>query len=93
MIRQENLTKIYIKTAHSNSPEGWRFTSRQPMSSGATSSAGRAKKDWGRCWEGVVAMGVAWGMKLNTNTRPIATSPSGFHFRLLLTIYGAIPVS
>jgi len=32
------------------------------MSSGATSSAGRAKKDWERawrCWEGVVAMGVA----------------------------------
>jgi len=26
---------------------------------GATTSAGRAKKDWGRCWEGVVAMGVA----------------------------------
>ena len=33
-------------------------------------------------------MGVAWRMKLNTNTRPKATSPSGFHFRLLLTIYG-----
>jgi hypothetical protein len=32
------------------------------MSSGATSSAGRAKKDWGRCWEGVVARGVALGM-------------------------------
>jgi len=29
------------------------------MSSGATCSAGREKKDWGRCWEGVVAMGVA----------------------------------
>ena len=26
---------------------------------GTTSSAGRAKKLWGRCWEGVVAMGVA----------------------------------
>jgi len=35
------------------------FTSRQPMSSGATCSAGRAKKDWGRCWVVVVAMGVA----------------------------------
>ena len=35
-----------------------------------------------------MAMGVAWGMKLNTNTRHKATSPSGFHFRLLLTIYG-----
>ena len=34
-----------------------------------------------------MAMGVAWGMKLNTNTRHKATSPSGFHFRLLLTIY------
>jgi len=30
------------------------------MSSGATTSAGRAKKDGGR-WERVVAMGVAWG--------------------------------
>ena len=66
---------------------------RQPISSSATSSAGRQKKDWGRCWEGVVAMGVAWGMKLNTNIRPKATSPSGFHFRLLLTNYGDIPVS
>jgi len=28
------------------------------MSSGATTSAGRAKKDGGRCWEGVVAMGL-----------------------------------
>jgi len=27
---------------------------------GATCSAGRAKKLWGRCWESVVAMGVAW---------------------------------
>jgi len=35
---------------------------RQPIRSGATCSAGRAKKDGGRCWEGVVAMGVAWGM-------------------------------
>jgi len=35
------------------------FTSRQPISSGATCSAGRAKKDGGRCWESVVAMGVA----------------------------------
>ena len=25
----------------------------------ATCSAGRAKKDWGRCWEVVVAIGVA----------------------------------
>ena len=26
---------------------------------GATCSAGWQKKDWGRCWEGVVAIGVA----------------------------------
>ena len=26
---------------------------------GATSSAGRQKKAWGRCWEVVLAMGVA----------------------------------
>jgi hypothetical protein len=31
------------------------------MSSGATCSAGRQKKLWGRCWEGVVAMRVALG--------------------------------
>ena len=35
-----------------------RITSRQPMSSGATTSAGRQKKAWGRCWESVVAMGL-----------------------------------
>jgi hypothetical protein len=29
------------------------------MSSGATTSAGRAKKEWGRCRERLVAMGVA----------------------------------
>jgi hypothetical protein len=46
-------------TAHSSSPEGWPFTSRQPMRSGATCSAGRQKKNWGRYWESVVAMGVA----------------------------------
>jgi len=33
------------------------------MSWGATYSAGRAKKAWGRSWEGVVAMGVAIGDK------------------------------
>ena len=38
-----------------------RFTSRQPISSGATCSAGRAKKDWGRDWVSVVPMGVALG--------------------------------
>lgn len=31
------------------------------MSSRATCSAGWAKKDWVRCWVGVVTMGVAWG--------------------------------
>lgn len=29
-----------------------------------TSSAGRAKKLWGKCWVVVVAMGVAWVMLL-----------------------------
>ena len=41
---------------------GWRFTSRQPMSSGATCSAGRAKKALGspgRSWMDGMAMGVA----------------------------------
>ena len=45
-------------TPHSSSPSAWRFTSRQPMSAGAPTSAGRAKKDWRRCWEGVVAAGA-----------------------------------
>ena len=27
------------------------------MSSGANTSAGRAKKDWGSCWERLVAIG------------------------------------
>jgi len=43
------------------SPLGWHFTSRQPISSGATTSAGRAKKDWGSAGRVLVAMGVAWG--------------------------------
>jgi hypothetical protein len=33
------------------------------MRSGSTCSAGPAKKDWGktgRCWEDMVAIGVAW---------------------------------
>jgi len=33
---------------------------QEAVSSGATPSAGRAKKDWGRCWVVVVAVGVAW---------------------------------
>ncbi len=41
-------------------PSAWRFTNTQPMSSGATTSAGRAKKDCRRDWESVVAMGVAF---------------------------------
>ena len=36
------------------------FMSIRAMRSGATCSAGRAKKAWGRCWEGVVAMGLDW---------------------------------
>ena len=31
-------------TPHSSSPVAWRFTSKQPMSSGATCSAGRTRK-------------------------------------------------
>jgi hypothetical protein len=47
--------------SHSNSPSGCCFTSRQPISSGALTSAGRQKKEWRKCWEAVVAMGVAVG--------------------------------
>jgi hypothetical protein len=49
-------------TPQSCSPVGCRFTSRQPIRSGATCTAGRAKKGWGRAGRslmGVVAMGVA----------------------------------
>jgi len=42
------------------------------MSSGATTSAGRAKKDGERCWEGVVAMGVAWVGIIGTSERNIS---------------------
>jgi len=35
------------------------------MSSGATTSAGRAKKDGGRCWEGLVGYGS--GLKAGDN--------------------------
>ena len=43
---------------------GWlgNDTNRQPMSSGATCSAGRVKKGWGSAGRVLVAMGVAWGM-------------------------------
>ncbi len=49
------------------------------MSSGATCSAGRAKNDWGREWEGVVAMGVAWvigGGYWEGATKPIQNTPA-----------------
>jgi hypothetical protein len=45
------------------------------MSSGATSSAGRAKKDWGRAEKGLVAMGVAW---------EIGVAPDGFKEHILI---------
>ena len=51
--------RFHDHASRSSSPSGRCFTSKQPMRSGATWSAGRAKKDWGSCWEGVVAMGVA----------------------------------
>jgi len=58
---------VSTTTPHSSSPLGWRFTSRQPISSGASSSAGRAKKDWGSAERVLVAMGVASAMlKWNT---------------------------
>lgn len=40
----------------------WHFTSRQQMSSGVTTSAGRAKNLWERAEKVWVGMGVAWGM-------------------------------
>jgi len=37
-------------------------TSRQPISAGATTSAGRAKNDWGSAWEsGVARQWLWWG--------------------------------
>jgi len=36
------------------------------MSSGVTTSAGRAKKFRERCWEGVVAIEVAWVVRIDT---------------------------
>ena len=54
-----------------------RITSRQPMSSGATCSAGRQKKDWGRCWEGLVAMGVAFVIEFTPIPEP---NLSHYHF-------------
>ena len=41
---------------------GMSFTSRQPMGSGVSCTAGRTKKDWGSAgsrWGFVLAMGVA----------------------------------
>ena len=40
-----------VNSSARSSLSTWRFTSKQPISSGATCSAGRAKNDWGRCWE------------------------------------------
>jgi len=54
------------------------------MSSGATCSAGRAKKDWGRCWERVVAMGVAIG---------VGAIESGLGYERRETIFHSTPNS
>jgi len=55
-------TSVSTFTPQSNSPSECPFTCTQPIRSGATSSAGRQKKDWesaGKSWMGVVAMGMA----------------------------------
>ena len=62
----------------------------------STSSAGRAKKDWGRCWESVVAMGVAWeGLcvgVLRTGDNLITAHPAQLpqHFSALV-IFDVVP--
>jgi hypothetical protein len=43
LARKEKLIAVVGDMPHTSSPPTWRFTSRQPMSSGATCSAGRAK--------------------------------------------------
>ena len=40
-----------------------RIYHRQPLSSVATTSAGRAKKPWGRCWEGLGSHGRDMGVE------------------------------
>ena len=51
---------VSTTTPHSRLPSVWRFTNRQTISSGATTSAGRQKKAWDRAGKNVVAMGIAW---------------------------------
>jgi len=51
---------------HNHAPQQFatflRFTSRQPISSGATTPAGRQKNDWGSAWEsGVARQWLWWG--------------------------------
>jgi len=42
-----NLMEIADHPPAKKTASAWRFTRRQPISSGATAWAGRAKKDWG----------------------------------------------
>jgi len=56
LVRDLITIKIIVKNKSSRSVElklllACRFISRQPISSGATTPAGRAKKEWGR-WSG-----------------------------------------
>jgi hypothetical protein len=59
--------RFHDHASRSSSSSGWCFTSRQPISLGATWSERRQKKAWGRCWGIVVAMGVAWGLSLSSS--------------------------
>ena len=54
--------RLSILEPQSNLPFAWRFTSRHPISSGATCSAGPAKKLWGSAGKSLVTDGVAMGM-------------------------------
>lgn len=59
VLRVDKHQQIFVtRSTHSSSPSGWRFTSRQPIRLGATTSAGRAKKDLGRA-------GKSWVMGLS----------------------------
>jgi len=55
--------------------------SRQPISSGATTSAGRQEIAWDRSvvgWKVVVAMGEAWGLvQLWDKLKPVSSAFSG----------------
>jgi len=64
-------------TPQSNSPLVWRFTSRQPMNSGATTSAGWAKKDGGGAGRVLVDMGVAW---VDGTSSARIYEPTGYSF-------------